>query len=298
MPSPSHEALVMLFRSRPALAVELLRDALGIELPAHTRAILASETLRQINPVELHADAVVLLEAERAVLAVIVEVQLGRDDEKALSWPCYLALLRRDLDCPCLLLVVALDDAVAKWSARPIALGHPGLVLRPLVVGRSVVPRIVDRARALADVELAVLSAVAHGAEEDAPEDAVAVAVAAVHAIAGGDALDDDRRRVYLDLVLGALGGAAKTALEALMKQGGYEYQSDFAKRYVAQGRAEGEVRGEAEALLTILQARGLEVGAARSEAIRACTDLARLDAWLRRAAVATRVSEVFDDEG
>jgi hypothetical protein len=34
MPSLLHEALVLLFRNRPELAPELLRDALRIELPA------------------------------------------------------------------------------------------------------------------------------------------------------------------------------------------------------------------------------------------------------------------------
>ena len=33
MPSYLHEALLMLFRNRPALAPELLRDALHVELP-------------------------------------------------------------------------------------------------------------------------------------------------------------------------------------------------------------------------------------------------------------------------
>ena len=31
-----HEVLLLLFKNRPALAPELLRDALGVELPAHT----------------------------------------------------------------------------------------------------------------------------------------------------------------------------------------------------------------------------------------------------------------------
>jgi hypothetical protein len=39
----------------------------------------------------------------------------------------------------------------------------------------------------------------------------------------------------YGDLVLHSLNEAARQALEAMMK--GYEYQSDFAKKYVAQGR-------------------------------------------------------------
>jgi hypothetical protein len=38
------------------------------------------------------------------------------------------------------------------------------------------------------------------------------------------------------------LNEAARCALEAMMK--GYEYQSDFAKKYVAQGYAEGRTEG------------------------------------------------------
>jgi hypothetical protein len=36
MPSFLHEALLMLFRNRPALAPELLRDALHVPLPDYT----------------------------------------------------------------------------------------------------------------------------------------------------------------------------------------------------------------------------------------------------------------------
>src|SRR4051812_48765491 len=38
MPSMLHEGLLLLFRNRPTLAPELLRDALGIPLPAYTEA--------------------------------------------------------------------------------------------------------------------------------------------------------------------------------------------------------------------------------------------------------------------
>jgi hypothetical protein len=38
MPSQLHEALLLLFRNRPSLAPELLRDALHVELPEYTEA--------------------------------------------------------------------------------------------------------------------------------------------------------------------------------------------------------------------------------------------------------------------
>jgi Domain of unknown function (DUF4351) len=47
---------------------------------------------------------------------------------------------------------------------------------------------------------------------------------------------------VYLDLILISLSASAPEALEATMNSLGYEYQSDFARRYVAQGKVEGRV--------------------------------------------------------
>lgn len=121
------------------------------------------------------------------------------------------------------------------------------------------------------------------------------IAAAVLPAVRG---LDDERARFYYDLVYNSLNEAARRALEAKMK--GYEYQSDFAKKYVAEGRAEGRVEGRAEgaaqALLTVLQARGIAVPDAARERILAQTDPERLKRWLEKAAVATSVAEVLDE--
>jgi hypothetical protein len=77
------------------------------------------------------------------------------------------------------------------------------------------------------------------------------------------------------------------------MASGNYEYQSDFARRYVAQGRAEGEAAGRAHALLAVLAARGLDVPEDVRARITACTELARFDAWLARAVTATSAADV-----
>ncbi len=89
---------------------------------------------------------------------------------------------------------------------------------------------------------------------------------------------------------MAALGDAARTALEELMRTEGYEYQSDFARRYRAEGRAEGR----AQALLMILEARGLEVTADQRERILGSTDLDELDGWLRKAATVACAGELF----
>lgn len=77
---------------------------------------------------------------------------------------------------------------------------------------------------------------------------------------------------------------------------GTYEYQSDFAKKYFAQGRQEGLARGEAEALLEVLAARDLAVSSQAQERVRACTDLTQLRRWVRRAVTVARVEELFEE--
>jgi hypothetical protein len=98
-------------------------------------------------------------------------------------------------------------------------------------------------------VELAVLSAIEHGQSEDIP---LAARIAST-AIVASAAIDAERSRLYLDLILISLSEYAPKAFEATMNSLGYEYQSDFARRYVAQGKAEGKAQIDAltERLLT-----------------------------------------------
>jgi hypothetical protein len=56
MLSVLHEALVRLFRERPELAPELLRDALGMELPADSEVRVESADFTQIAPADYRAD--------------------------------------------------------------------------------------------------------------------------------------------------------------------------------------------------------------------------------------------------
>jgi len=95
---------------------------------------------------------------------------------------------------------------------------------------------------------------------------------------------------LYYDLVYKSLNAAARRALEAMMK--GYEYQSDFAKKYVAQGRTEEAAR----ALLTVLRVRGIAVPDAIRERILAQKDPEQLERWLEKATVAASVTAVIDE--
>jgi hypothetical protein len=102
------------------------------------------------------------------------------------------------------------------------------------------------------NVELAVLSAIEHGQSTDV---ALAASIASA-AIVASATVNAERSRLYLDLVLISLSRSAPEVLEATMNSLGYEYQSDFARRYVAQGRAEGKTEGRVEIVLKQLALR------------------------------------------
>ena len=283
-----------MFRNRPELAPELLRDVLGLQLPQWTEARVESAELTEVVPTEYRADLVVLLLEGKPCFAIVVEVQLSRNEDKRKSWPLYLTSLRSRVGCPTALLVVAPDAAMARWCAQPIELGHPGFVLQPLVMGPEAIPVILDEQVAREDPELAVLSAMAHGHEEVG----ASIAHTVLAAVAG---LDEERVRLYVDLAMASLSEAARTALEALMHRGTYEYQSEFARKYVAQGREEGREEGlhegERAALLEVLDARGLQVDEQTRQRILACMEQSQLKLWLRKAVSVQAAQELFEPE-
>jgi hypothetical protein len=291
MPSLLHESLVELFRNRPSLAPEVMRDLLGVQIPEYTRAVVRPGELTQVVPTEYRADLVVLLKRKKPVLAIVVEVQLDRDRDKPWTWPVYIAALRERLRCPVSLLVVTLKRSVAKWCSRPIEVGPGWPPLVPCVLAPGSVPLVTDPTVAKQAPELAVLSAQAYGKGKQG----LKVALAALGATVG---LDESRALFYTDLIMAALSEAARKALEGMLREG-YQYQSDFAKKYFGAGLAEGEARGEAkgkaEGLLTILSVRGIAVPDDIRERTLSCQDLEQLDAWLRKAATAESLDEVFE---
>lgn len=233
MPSFDHELLVDLFREDGRLAAELLRRCAGITVE-HTRVEHRSIDLSQVVPTEYRADDVLVLlrRDSSATTAVIVEVQLDEDDDKLRTWPVYVAALRARLRCPAMLLVITRDPATARWARRPIELGHPGFQLTPLVVDYADVPRITDLETASQLPQLAVLSVLAHPALE-----AAEIAIEAI------SQLPEHLLRLYTDVILKALPAELRRILEARMIKG-YQYQSDFARKYYGQGLEEGRQEG------------------------------------------------------
>ncbi|MDR2214812.1 MAG: DUF4351 domain-containing protein [Nevskiaceae bacterium] len=240
MVSQEHEILLVPFRNRLTLAPEMLREGFGVALPEFTTISAASADLTQIEPTEYRADLVLHLHgavADDAVAAIIVEAQRSIDDDKQYSWPAYVANLRAQLRRPVYLLVVTADETVARWAAKPIDLGG-GNSYSPFVLSPAAVPIITDEQRACAAPELALLSVIAHARSRD-PKLVLKIAKAAIAAILK---LQDDRARLYFDVVFSLTPEAYREEFRRMALT--YEYQSDFARKYVAQGREEGRAEG------------------------------------------------------
>ena len=72
----------------------------------------------------------------------------------------------------------------------------------------------------------------------------------------------------------------------------------EFEAGWLARGKAEGEAKGKAEgkrdALILILEGRGLSITRPQRAAILACDDLAKLDRWIAASGTAASVAELL----
>lgn len=295
MPGFDHELQVRLFQRQPELAPLMLRDTIGFPVPYFARAELGCGDHTKLTPQSFKSDKVVVLYDHDCtkVLAIITEVQQKVDEDKPYTWPLYLATVREELRCPVRLMVVCPDSRTERWARTPIELETGGTVLRPAVLGPSNTPVVDDIDRAKRLPELAVLSAAAHG-------DNPAVLKAAESAL---DDLPEHTRLIYYDFIESKLSAAARLMWEELMATGTYEWQSDFARKYVGQGREEGLAEGREEGLaqarregvLRLLEAHEVPVDPSVRSRIAECSDLEQLDTWFTRAISAKSTDELFD---
>ncbi|GAA4940140.1 hypothetical protein GCM10023224_22270 [Streptomonospora halophila] len=286
MPSNAHEMPIEFVKNRPELVTRLLEDEFGVDLPPYEHADMASENCTRFKTTNFYCDRVVALrDGSQALMAVIAEVQRREDTRKRYSWPVYIATVRQNLECPVMLIVFCPDEKTAVWAREPIDLGQPGMRLVPFVVGPDEIPVVVSAEEARELPELAVLSALAHGGEEEK----ILVACAE-----GLKTLNNDDFSVYHDYMVSALRGAARENWDALMANPTFTYQSDFARKYISEGRVEGK----AECVVSALRHRGLNVSDEVANRVSACTDPDQLDTWHARAFSANAAEDIFDSPG
>ena len=297
MPSVAHEAPIELIRQHPGIAVELLRAMSDVDLPSEIAVSLGPTDLSEVVPIKFLADAVVIV-ADKATgepaLVIIIEPQ-GRDDRtKEFSWPVYITVARRHLQCQrAFLLVICPDPDEAKKCRRLISTGHPGFDLTPEVIDPLNAAGVGS-----ASPYLAIFAAFmgAMNLEEDQG------ARAFLTAVRTSGASTADRKRLST-IMLKLASDAARRRLETMMTT--MEWKSDFIEGFVQEGLQEGlqkgmrqgEVKAKSEDVLKIIDSRAIEVTAEQREQVTSCTDIAQLDEWFDSALTADTAADIFKSQ-
>ncbi|MBD2891284.1 hypothetical protein amrb99_01870 [Actinomadura sp. RB99] len=160
------------------------------------------------------------------------------------------------------------------------------------MLGPDDVPAISDAAEAAAHPEVAVLSVLVHRERK--------VAEAFVD---GLHLMPSDHAPQYYEHAYSMAPPPVRRTLEELMASTAWPVHSPFAREHFGRGKNEGLVEGlskgkaegEAEALLLMLDARGMHVPDSVRERIIRCADTHVLEKWIRRAAVIEKVEDLFD---
>ena len=282
MPSSWHDSVTAIFTEHPELAVEIATRLTGARLPEGVPVRVVAPNFNDPPSTDFQADAVIVAGSVHApVRAVIVEAQKRTLRDKPPQWARYAAQLWIFLRCPVDVLVICPDAKSAFWYARSFPTTLPGYTHRPIVLPPSAVPAITDAADAAARPAMAALSVAYHGANRAVSE----AFVDSLRLLSPGHAFR------YHEWAHNMAPLAVQRILEQLMKSETWPVYSPFAKETFGRGMTEGKT----EDILTVLEARNLDVTGAERERITGCTDLRQLKIWVRRAAIVEKTSDLFD---
>lgn len=290
MPSPPHDTLVKLFSYRPQLAVEIMRDFLGVNLPDTPLVRVEKSTFNTRPSDDIEADLVVVLGPPRPPAhAIIVEIQQDKSKEPR-QFARYAAALWLMLGCDVSVLVICPSRIVADYYAQPVESGLTGYRLRPWVLGPDSIPAIIDPHEAAAHPELAAMSVMVHGHNRKVVE-AFATALADV---------TDEHAPDYFEYAYSMSAPEIRRLMEEIMKSASTEWPvySPFAREHFGRGKAEGQAEEAGRSVLLVLAARGFNVPDDIRDRITTCADLAQLETWLARAATTQTLQGLFDEVG
>jgi hypothetical protein len=289
MPSPRHDTLNLLFQDNPGLAVTVLRELMGFDLPAGAPVRKENRTFNDRPSKDLHPDNVVTVGPPQApVHGIVVEIQQDISDDKRRQLPRYAASLWLLLECPVTTLVVCPQGKAAAWYADPVHTNLPGYVFRAAVLGPDRIPAITDALAAAAQPELAAMSVMVHGQRREVAEAFVA----------GLGQLNDEHAPHYYEYAYAISPQAVQSILEEIMASSTWPVYSPFAREHFGRGEAKGREEGRMEEAVRMirlaLEARGVELSEQATARITACTDLDQLETWARRAVTAETADDLF----
>jgi hypothetical protein len=129
--------ILRVFRYRPRLAAELLRESLGFAPPSFDGVRvegLDGGAVSDRGPL-----VVVLTSGREPVLAIVVDALGDCDSSSRVRWPQWAEVASARIGCTAIVLIVTADVVVERWAKQPVHL-PPGPPFEPFVLGPSAVP--------------------------------------------------------------------------------------------------------------------------------------------------------------
>lgn len=301
MPTSLHKSLVQTLLRNPDQLPALLKQAFGLSWPEYVQAQRPDTKFERIKNIEYFADGVLTYHQEdnTIVAAVVIEAQLAPDPKKQNAWLFYVSASRLQFDCPVFLVVVTPTADMAKWASRVFTYGHPGLKLRPLVIGPAqTAPSPKVDPNDPAQLDMAVLQVLLHGNEPEHQSRLVDTLIALTKR-------SDDLATMYLDAIVSLLRDDTAQKVIKMLKEQNYEYTSKFVLRYYGEGKEEGLQEGKREglqegkreglqeALIILLESKKLLTEDTKTR-ILAEKQEANLHTWIARASTTDSLDEVF----
>ncbi|MFI7640208.1 hypothetical protein [Nonomuraea sp. NPDC049400] len=307
MPSSRHDALLRLVRDHLDLPIRLLWEVGGIELPTDGPLWAGPGDLRDRISREMHADTVVFGgPPQDRWFSAIVEVETEMSEQKLRQTVEAAEMLRLETRKPVYVIFITPDPCAARFTSQvEIRSGCLTITMQPVIVGPDRIPVLTDPQKMAADLLTAALSVMAHGhlpkvAEafvkllEDLPDDDAASLFGYTIDMAPPQA-----RRLLEETVTIYIPEHSPWA-QSLYRKGEEAGREEGWEKGWKEGQKEGDARGrameKAASVLTVVRFRGIDIPPDRHTQITACTDLALLEVWLRRALEATHIDDLFDD--
>lgn len=291
MPSLAHEVLAVRLRERPELLSMLLS---ALHLPELPDGLSVDDSvLRLVQPVELRPD-LVLAQGDRGPW-VLVEIQLDPDPDKKRRWPLAAAMLLDAREVMGDIVVITSARTTAMWAESvAFSRGRMGttLHLEPVVVLLSE-----DEAERLLSEEHPELGFFAAFAMHERYGERARVIVSKALQLAGK--LPSHLQAAQFWAIFGVLSEPMRAWLEEVAMNPQTMPKDEAFERFwqaIEARERRAEVRGEVQALLKVLDARGLAPDEAARVRIEACTDKTMLEEWLVRAATASTLASVFGE--
>jgi hypothetical protein len=303
MASLVHEIAVTRIDQDPSLLPALAEKLLGRRPRGKLRPV--DSTVRFVDPAEVRPD-LILGRGKRGPWDAI-EIQRRIDRRKEDSWVILVAVLRRQRGRMGDLWVITASRRTAAWARKACDDAGPNgtrLRVKPIVLllGQKEVEALLDEGQP----SLAFFAAWAmqnrHGPEAEqvvmrAIEVTDRVPDKALRDRQRGDIMDVQNRRMVKRLKETIMDKVRPTESRWVREWRHEMFGAEVAAlkpKFVAEGKAEGEAKGKREALLLVLEGRGLSITRPQRAAILACDDLAKLDRWIAASVTAASVAELL----